>query len=95
MSTALSESAAKIPNTKLLDTSLYKNDSDSSIAKVELFTPIDSLKKYPGSIVLSLKDAIIQALSNNDGSRNFGPSGHRTQYVRTEKPHANGATSRR
>ena len=32
---------------------------------MELFTPIDSLKKHPGSIVLSLKDAIIRALSNN------------------------------
>ena len=34
-------------------------------AKVELFTPIDSLKKHPSSIVLSLKDAIIRTLSNN------------------------------
>ena len=65
MSTELSESAAKIPNTKVLDASLLKNDSDSSISKVGLFTPIDSLKKHPGSIVLSLKDAIIRALSNN------------------------------
>ena len=65
MSTELSESAAKIPNTKVLDASLQKNDSDSSISKVGLFTPIDSLKKHPGSIVLSLKDAIIRALSNN------------------------------
>jgi outer membrane protein TolC len=65
MSTELSESAAKIPNTKALDASLHKNDSDSSISKVGLFTPIDSLKKHPGSIVLSLKDAIIRALSNN------------------------------
>ena len=65
MSTELSESAAKIPNTKVLDASLHKNDSDSSISKVGLFTPIDSLKKHPGSIVLSLKDAIIRALSNN------------------------------
>ena len=65
MSTELSESAAKKPNTKALDASLHKNDSDSSISKVVLFTPIDSLKKHPGSIVLSLKDAIIRALSNN------------------------------
>ena len=65
MSTELSEGAAKISNTKVLDTSLHKNDSDSSISKVGLFTPIDSLKKHPGSIVLSLKDAIIRALSNN------------------------------
>ena len=65
MSTELSESAAKIPNAKVLDASLHKNDSDSSISKVGLFTPIDSLKKHPGSIVLSLKDAIIRALSNN------------------------------
>ena len=65
MSTELSESAAKIPNAKILDASLHKNDSDSSISKVGLFTPIDSLKKHPGSIVLSLKDAIIRALSNN------------------------------
>ncbi len=65
MSTELSESAAKIPNTKALDASLHKNDSDSSISKVGLFTPIDSLKKHPGSIVLSLNDAIIRALSNN------------------------------
>ena len=34
-------------------------------AKVELFTPIDSLKQHPSSIVLSLKDAIIRTLSNN------------------------------
>ena len=34
-------------------------------AKVELFTPTDSLKKHPSSIVLSLKDAIIRTLSNN------------------------------
>lgn len=65
MSTELSESAAKIPNAKVLDASLHKNKSDSSISKVGLFTPIDSLKKHPGSIVLSLKDAIIRALSNN------------------------------
>ena len=65
MSTELSESAAKIPNAKVLDASLHKNDSDSSISKVGLFTPIDSLKKHPGSIVLSLKDAIIRTLSNN------------------------------
>jgi outer membrane protein len=65
MSTELSESAAKKPNTKALDASLHKNDSDSSISKVGLFTPIDSLKKHPGSIVLSLNDAIIRALSNN------------------------------
>ena len=65
MSTELSESAAKIPNAKVLDASLHKNKSDSSISKVGLFTPIDSLKKHPGSIVLSLNDAIIRALSNN------------------------------
>jgi len=65
MSTELSESAAKIPNAKVLDASLHKNKSDSSISKVGLFTPIDSLKKHPGSIVLSLKDAIIRTLSNN------------------------------
>ena len=52
-------------NAKVLDASLEKDDSDSSTAKVELFTPIDSLKKHPGSIVLSLKDAIIRTLSNN------------------------------
>ena len=65
MSTELSESVAKIPNAKVLDASLHKNKSDSSISKVGLFTPIDSLKKHPGSIVLSLKDAIIRTLSNN------------------------------
>ena len=65
MSTELSESAAKTPNAKVLDASLHKNKSDSSISKMGLFTPIDSLKKHPGSIVLSLKDAIIRALSNN------------------------------
>ena len=65
MSTELSESVAKILNAKVLDASLHKNKSDSSISKVGLFTPIDSLKKHPGSIVLSLKDAIIRALSNN------------------------------
>ena len=65
MSTELSESAAKTPNAKVLDASLHKNKSDSSISKVGLFTPIDSLKKHSGSIVLSLKDAIIRALSNN------------------------------
>ena len=52
-------------NAKVLDASLEKDDSDSSTAKVELFTPIDSLKKHPGSIVLSLKAAIIRALLNN------------------------------
>jgi len=52
-------------NAKVLNASLEKDDSDSSTAKVELFTPIDSLKKHPGSIVLSLKAAIIRALSNN------------------------------
>ena len=52
-------------NAKVLDASLEKDDSDSLTAKVELFTPIDSLKKHPGSIVLSLKAAIIRALSNN------------------------------
>ncbi len=65
MSTELSKSTAKKTNTKVLDTSLDKNDSESSIAKVQLFTPIDSLKKHPDSIVLSLNDAIIRALSNN------------------------------
>lgn len=65
MSTELSKSTPKATHTKLVDASLDKNDSESSIAKIELFTPIDSLKKHPGSIVLSLKDAIIRALSNN------------------------------
>ena len=65
MSTELSKSTAKITNAKVLDASLDKNDSDSSILKMELFTPIDSLKKHPGSIVLSLNDVIIRALSNN------------------------------
>ena len=65
MSTELSKSTAKITNAKVLDASLDKNDSDSSIVKMELFTPIDSLKKHPGSIVLSLNDAIIRTLSNN------------------------------
>jgi outer membrane protein TolC len=65
MSSELSKSTAKITNAKVLDASLDKNDSDSSIVKMELFTPIDSLKKHPGSIVLSLNDAIIRALSNN------------------------------
>ena len=65
MSTEFSKSTAKITNAKVLDASLDKNDSDSSIVKMELFTPIDSLKKHPGSIVLSLNDAIIRALSNN------------------------------
>jgi len=65
MSTELSKSTAKITNAKVLDASLDKNDSDSSIVKMELFTPIDSLKKHPSSIVLSLKDAIIRTLSNN------------------------------
>ena len=73
MYTELSKSTAKTTHIKVLDPSLKKinsdilssladasldkNDSDSSIAKIELFTPIDSLKKHPGSIVLSLKDA--------------------------------------
>jgi outer membrane protein TolC len=52
-------------NAKVLNASLEKDNSDSLTAKVELFTPIDSLKKHPGSIVLSLKAAIIRALSNN------------------------------
>ena len=65
MSSELSKSTAKITNAKVLDASLDKNDSDSSIVKMELFTPIDSLKKHPGSIVPSLNDAIIRALSNN------------------------------
>ena len=65
MSSELSKSTAKITNAKVLDASLDKNDSDSSIVKMELFTPIDSLKKHPGSIVLSLNDVIIRALSNN------------------------------
>ena len=43
MSTELSKSTAKITNAKVLDASLDKNDSDSSIVKMELFTPIDSL----------------------------------------------------
>jgi len=65
MSTELSKSTAKTTHIKVLDPSLKKINSDSSTAKVELFTPIDSLKKTPGSIVLSLKDAIIRTLSNN------------------------------
>ena len=65
MSTELSKSTPKATHTKVLDPSLKKINSDSSTAKVELFTPIDSLKKHPGSIVLSLKDAIIRTLSNN------------------------------
>jgi outer membrane protein TolC len=52
-------------NAKVLNASLEKDNSDSLTAKVKLFTPIDSLKKHPGSIVLSLKAAIIRALSNN------------------------------
>ena len=65
MTTEPVDRSPKTTNTKVLDASLDKNHSDSSIAKVELFTPIDSLKKHPGSIVLSLKDAIIRTLSNN------------------------------
>ena len=61
----LSVNSTNTINTKLSDVSLDKNDSDRSIVKVKLFTPIDSLKKHPGSLVLSLKDAIIRALSNN------------------------------
>ena len=65
MTTEPVDRSPKTTNTKVLDASLDKNHSDSSIAKVELFTPIDSLKKHPGSIVLSLKDAILRTLSNN------------------------------
>ena len=61
----LSGNSTNTLNTKVLGASLDKNDPESSIAKVELFTPIDSLKKHPGSIVLSLNDAILRALSNN------------------------------
>jgi len=61
----LLENSTNTINTKLVDASLDKKDSDSSISKIELFTPIDSLKKHPSSIVLSLKDAIIRTLSNN------------------------------
>jgi len=42
-----------------------QNEFKRSTPKVELFTPIASVKKHPGSLVLSLKDAIIQTLSNN------------------------------
>jgi outer membrane protein TolC len=45
--------------------SLKKNEFKRSTPKVELFTPVASVKKYPGSLVLSLKDAIIRTLSNN------------------------------
>jgi outer membrane protein TolC len=45
--------------------SLKKNEFKRSTPKVELFTPVASVKKYPGSVVLSLKDAIIRTLSNN------------------------------
>ncbi|MCH2391922.1 MAG: TolC family protein, partial [Nitrospinales bacterium] len=51
MTTEPVDRSPKTTNTKVLDASLDKNHSDSSIAKVELFTPIDSLKKHPGSIV--------------------------------------------
>ena len=43
----LSVNSTNTINTKLVDASLDKNDSDSSILKIELFTPIDSLKKKP------------------------------------------------
>jgi len=59
------EDIPKISEETLKDSDTSSSISDSSIAKVELFTPIDSLKKHPGSIVLSLKDAILRALSNN------------------------------
>jgi hypothetical protein len=65
MATELTNRSPKTTNTKVLDASLDKNHSNSSIAKVGLVTPIDSLKKHSGSIVLSLKDAIIRTLSNN------------------------------
>jgi len=65
MATELADRSPKTTNTKALDASLDKNHSNSSIAKVGLVTPIDSLKKHSGSIVLSLKDAIIRTLSNN------------------------------
>jgi len=65
MATELADRSPKTTNTKALDASLDKNHSNSSIAKVGLVTPIDSLKKHSGSIVLSLKAAIIRALSNN------------------------------
>jgi outer membrane protein TolC len=42
-----------------------KNELKSSTPKVGLFTSIASVKKHPGSLVLSLKDAIIRTLSNN------------------------------
>ena len=42
-----------------------ENELKSSTPKVGLFSPIASVKKYPGSLVLSLKDAIIRTLSNN------------------------------
>ena len=59
------EDISKISEETFKDSDISSSISDSSIAKVELFTPIDSLKKHPGSIVLSLKDAILRALSNN------------------------------
>ena len=65
MSTEISENIVEVPNTKVFEASIDKNDPDNSIPKEKLFTPIDSLKKHPGSIVLSLKDAIIRTLSNN------------------------------
>ena len=63
--TVSAEDISKISEETFKDSDTSSSISDSSIAKVELFTPIDSLKKHPGSIVLSLKAAIIRALSNN------------------------------
>ena len=63
--TVSAEDIPKISEERFKDSDTSSSISDSSIAKVELFTPIDSLKKHPGSIVLSLKDAILRALSNN------------------------------
>jgi outer membrane protein len=59
------EDPTNVTHTKVLDTSLEVNELNSSNSKVKLFTQIASLKKQPGSLVLSLKDAIVRTLSNN------------------------------
>ena len=60
----LPDPSTKSIGSKILPLSVETKDSLPPL-KVKLFTPIKSLTKHPDSIVLSLKDAIVQALSNN------------------------------
>ena len=61
----LADQSPESAGTKILAPTLGTIDSDPPPLKIKLFTPIKSLKKNPGSLVLSLKDAIVQVLSNN------------------------------